>query len=212
MHITWVPTVSLAAISGCGIDMKPVSEQTTEEWLADYDGRDSVASIKRFPKRSTSNIRNNKGNQGQSKPRIHSNKIVVPKDLPVFIPPGVYSANCLSYEFGEYKGSKKIYFKFEISEGRHAGTRLDCYFNLNWKKDGSGVYELMPLARSYYLRAMRRMFGEVEKCEGDWLNPDNLVGKSFRVEVGTVTKDHERTSLGSNQYSKIKHTIELLHK
>lgn len=196
--------------------MKPPSEQTNEEWLTDYEGRSSGASITRLHGRSASKTqKTTEGNLKESdrqEQRKHPHKIVVPKDLPVLIAEGMYSAKCLSYEFGEYKGSKKIYFKFEIREGRYAGTRLECYFNLNWKKDASGEYVLMPGARCDYLRAMRRMFGELEKCGGDWLDPDNPVSKSFRVEVVTVTKDHERTSLGSNQYSKIKHTIELLHK
>jgi len=78
-------------------------------------------------------------------------------------------------------------------------------------KNPDGEYILVPKKRSAYLRVMRNMFSEILEAGGDWLSPDNLLGKSFKVEVVTVTQDRERESLGNNQYSKIKaKTIQIL--
>jgi len=58
---------------------------------------------------------------------------------------------------------------------------------------------------------MKGLFEETSSGVHEWLSPDNLVGKLFKVEVVTVTHDQERASLGRNQYSKIKPIFKLLH-
>jgi len=122
--------------------MKSVSEQSNEEWVADYDGRKSVASSStRFPERSsTSNA--NKRKQRQSSPRTQPHKVVVPKDLPVLIPEGSYQAKCYGYRFSEFKGTKKIVIEFDVSEGRYTDTHLKCFYNLDWRKCNMGEYTL----------------------------------------------------------------------
>ena len=44
---------------------------------------------------------------------------------------------------------------------------------------------------------MRQAFSDDHQPDGDWLSPENLLGKTFRVEVATVNKNHAREALGS---------------
>ena len=122
----------------------------------------------------------------------------------------MYTASCYGYQFNNYWGTTKLTLKFEVSKGRYTGTRLECYFNLDRKKNLDGEYILAPKKGRMYVRAMRKMFSKVLEAGGDWLSPDNLVGKSFKVKVKTVIKNSTREKLGSNRYSKIRPNIELL--
>ena len=192
--------------------MKPVSEQTTEEWLEDYEGKRPNDNIARLPSKPVSVGEDQEIHRKPDRfvPKQATPKIIAPNDLPAIIPEGNYTAKCYDFAFGEYWGDSKLTLKFEIDQGRYAGTRLECFFNLDRKKNTDGEYVLAPKKRRLYVRMMRQMFSEILEAGGDWLSPDNLLGKAFRVEVVTVTKNHERTALGCNQYSKIKPNIELL--
>ena len=218
-----MPVVSLVPLSshsaaktrlltGAGF-VKPVSEQTKEEWVADYEGTKPDDNIARLPAKRVTVGADLETHQKIDRfvTKKTAPKIIAPDDLPVFIPEGSYIAKCYNYSFGEYWGDSKLTLKFEIDQGRYAGTRLECFFNLDRKKNTDGEYVLAPKKRRLYVRIMRQMFSEILEAGGDWLSPDNLLGKSFRVEVVTVAKNHERASLGCNQYSKIKPNIELLH-
>ena len=193
--------------------MKPVSEQTKEEWLEEYEGTRPDDKIVRLPSKRVSVGSDQEIHQKPDRfvTKKTAPKIIAPDDLPALIPEDFYTAKCYDFAFGEYWGDSKLTLKFEIEQGRYARTRLECFFNLDRKKNPDGEYILVPKKRSAYLRVMRNMFSEILEAGGDWLSPDNLLGKSFKVEVVTVTQDRERESLGNNQYSKIKaKTIQIL--
>jgi hypothetical protein len=194
--------------------MKAPSEQTHEEWVEEYNGQEPAKVIALPPTSSKTKPPQNGKDENQKPerflPKHMAPKIVAPDDLSALIPEDYYTAKCYDFDFGEFWGSSKLILKFEISEGRYAGTHLECFFNLDQIKNPDGEYVLAPKKRSTYLRMMRQLFGDIQKAGGDWLSPHNLVGKSFKVEVVTVTKDHAKESLGCNQYSKIKPDIELL--
>ena len=193
--------------------MKPVSEQTNAEWLADYRGPRPSAKNAQMPSNQVALSADHKNQHKQARfvPKQVTPKIIAPDALPALIPEGIYTAKCDDFAFGEYWGDSKLTLKFVINEGPHTGTRLECFFNLDRKKNPDGEYILTPKKRSMYVRTMRNIFSEILEAGGDWLSPDNLLGKSFRVEVVTVTQNHERAALGCNQYSKITPNIELTH-
>lgn len=195
--------------------MAEVRDQSDAEWLTDYEGKKPEKAVphalnEHKPLALLSEASTNK-KQAKSAPRRQVPKIVAPDDLPVVIPEGSYTAKCHDYRFSEYWGKSRLTLKFEISQGRYAQIHLECFYNLDRKKNPNGEYILVPKPRSAYVRQMKQMFYEISEVEGEWLSPENLLSKTFRVEVVTVTKNHERKALGSNQYSKIKTNIELLH-
>ena len=194
--------------------MKTVSEQSNEEWLADYEKPMKWNAAAQQPNTSNPQASVTQLNPGPAQRTTIKNqiapKIVLPDNLPIVIPEGIYTARCYKYQFGEYRGVPKLIVNFEISLGPYAETCLECFYNLDRKKNTDGESVLVPKKRSLYLRVMNEMFATIKAAGGDWLSPENLVGKSFRVEVTTVTKDHAKQALGCNQYSKIKPNIELI--
>lgn len=194
--------------------MKTVSEQSNEEWLANYEKPTKRNAATQQP--NTSNPQasvtqlNHTPAQGATKKNQIAPKIVPPDNLPSLIPEGIYTARCCDFQYGEYRGAPKLTVNFEISLGPYAETRLECFYNLDRQKNTDGEYEFVPKKRSLYLRVMSEMFATIKAAGGDWLSPENLVGKSFRVEVSTVTKDSAKQALGCNQYSKVKPNIELI--
>jgi len=186
--------------------MKPVSEQSNEEWLADYEEGNAAAHHTSNPQSSITQL--NPGSEKTTKKQVIP-KIVPPENLPTVIPEGIYTAKCCDFQFGEYWGASKLIVKFDITMGRYEGTRLECYYNLDKKKNTDG--EFVPKQRSLYFRVMSEMFATKKAAGGNWLSPENLLGKLFRIEVITVTKDHAKKSLGCNQYSKVKPNIELIN-
>jgi len=195
--------------------MKPVSDQSNEEWLADYEKpMKKNAAVQQTntsnPQASVTQL-NPGPAQGTTRKNQIAPKIVLPDNLPTVIPECNYKARCYDFTFGEYWGESKLIVKFEITIGLYANTRLECFFNLDKKKNTAGEFVMVPKKRSLYLRAMSKMFAKVKAAGGDWLSPENLLGKLFNIEVITVTKDHAKETLGCNQYSKVKPNIELIN-
>lgn len=179
--------------------MNDPRHQTTDEWLSDYDNAGEVTPIS-----SAANYKEANLDKPKSQPRFSP-----PKDLDTRIPEGNYKARCLRYVIGQYRGDGRITFKFEISTGKFKGVRLDCFFNVNQEVRSNGDVNMVPGPRSNYFRQMTKLFLDIRKAGGDWLNPDHLVGKQFRVEVRDVTSDFERNDLGECTYSKISYPLEL---
>jgi hypothetical protein len=184
--------------------MTEAHDQSHAVWLAAYEGKPTKPPALESPQ--------SKSNAGQQISHLkQAPKIIAPGDLAALIPEGWYSARCYEYRFMEFWSSSKLVLKFGISEGRYLGTRLECFYNLDRQKNKSGDYDYVPSKRGSYLRLMKVAFADIEQSNGDWLSPENLIGKMFRVEVTTVNRDHARETLGKNQYSKIKPNIELIH-
>jgi len=188
--------------------MKPVSEQSREEWLADYDKPTTRNAVARHTSNPQSRITHPGTAQRQTTKKQIIPKIVPPENLPTVIHEGMYTAKCCHFQFREFWSTSKLTLIFEISVGRYAGIRLECFYNLDKKKNTD--CEFVPKQRSFYFRVMSEMFATIKAAGGDWLAPENLLGKLFRIEVITVTKDHAKKSLGCNQYSKVKPNIELI--
>ena len=195
--------------------MKTVSEQSHEEWLADYEKPTKRNAATQQPNGFNPQASVTQLNSGPAQGTTRKNqiapKIVLPDNLPSVIPEGIYTARCYEYQYGEYRGAPKLTVNFEIAMGPYAETRLECFYNLDRKKNTDGEYEFVPKKRSLYLRVMNEMFATIKAAGGDWLSPENLLGKLFKIEVITVTKDHAKKSLGCNQYSKVKPNIKLIN-
>jgi hypothetical protein len=195
--------------------MTEVRDQSNELWLAAYEGKPTAQVAPGIQETDGQQTQSKGAHREAKKDRFQQKKqvpkIVAPDEMSILIPEGGYAARCDDFTFADFWSSSKLVLKFEISEGRYSGTRLECYYNLSRKKNEPGEFEYVPSKRGSYLRMMRQAFAVEEQSSGDWLSPENLLGKSFRVEVVTVIKNHAREELGSNQYSKIKTNIELLH-
>jgi hypothetical protein len=190
-------------------------DQTDKEWLKDYGGKkagpetaQSTPEKRSITPQAVSSIGKKRE---RFQPKKSAPKIVAPDDLPVLIPERAYEAKCCEYKFTDYRGTSKLVVKFEISEGQYAGVHLEAFYNLPRQKEEGGEDIITPSKRGAYLRTMNNLFGDVRQAGGDWLSPDNLLEKSFRVEVQTVTSNYSKEALGCNQYSKIKTNIELIH-
>ncbi|GAG92505.1 unnamed protein product, partial [marine sediment metagenome] len=110
------------------------------------------------------------------------------------------------YRYENYWGSPKVKFEFEIVSGEHAGEHLERFYNLKKVMNQDGpVYQ--PPARGDYLRMITSLFPE--EAKQGLFDPDLLVGKVFKVEVGTVTANHKKRPLGESRYSKITSLLEL---
>lgn len=185
-----------------------VESQSTEAWLAGYNGSQTgspVVSSPPTPTRPEKSPALKQEREGKSAP-----KLVMPDDLDVLIPEGWYIARCIYQQIGEFWGSPKLTLTFQITLGEYNGTKLECFYNLQKQKTDSGGHDLVPGKRSHYLRMLRRVFGGVLNENGMPIQPQDLVGKLFDVEVGTVSSDHQKIPLDqANHYSRIKTNIEL---
>jgi hypothetical protein len=221
LQIIWKPVLGLllpnaahlTARSGNGgrirgvNPMNDVRNQSTDQWLADYESpkphrpsRLQVADSPDSEGRQAETPTNKPAKKTTSEP-----KFVSPEESSALIPEGWYTAKCFDYKLTSYFSNSKVTFSFVITEGRHMGTKLECFFNLDREITQDGEEFFRPSKRGHYLRMMKHVFDEKEQAEPDWLAPRNLIGKVFRVEVDTVTKNNNRESLGSGcQYSKIK--------
>ena len=187
--------------------------QSSEAWIADYDTakpsgdlRASLPSHRQVgPKVARPELN---GSSNTSKAKLP--RIVAPVDEQALIPEGKYRARCNDYRVGEYWGASKLILMFEILLGRHAGARLECYFNLDRNRDEDGKEVFAPRPRSSYARLMRKLFADLEEAGDGWVDPENLVGKNFRVQVKTVARNHAKEELGRGQYSKIVPNFELI--
>lgn len=190
--------------------MAEVRDQDHREWIDAYEGKPITKAVPIKPQaKPKGDLRVIKKDLTQQKMR--SPKIVAPDEMTVLIPEGGYAAKCKNYRLTDFWSSSKLVLDFEISEGRFSGTKLECYYNLSRKKNEAGEFDFVPSKRGAYLRMMRQAFSDDHQPDGDRLSPENLLGKTFRVEVATVNKNHAREALNSNQYSKIKTNIELIH-
>ncbi len=189
--------------------------QSHAEWIADYEGENPGKviphALNEHKPQAALNDANAIEKRGKTPPRRQGPKIVPPDDMAVLIPEGRYTAKCYDYKFCKYWGKSRLNLKFEINQGRFAGTRLECFYNLDREKNPNGEYILAPRKRRAYVRLMKQMFNEVFEAQGDWLSPENLCGKTFRVDVITVIKNHAKEALGCNQYSKVNPGFELIN-
>ena len=191
--------------------MDEVSQQSHEEWLDAYESSGQGATT---PSRQTEYApydQHDETGPVHQAPRKERGVVIMPPDeSSELVPEGIYVSRCLGYKVRNYWGDCKLIFKFEICQGKFAGTQLDCFFNIATRRSRAGETILAPKPRQTYTRLMKQLFNDKLKSGDDWISPENLVGKRCEVEVVTVTKNHANEDLGLSQYSKIDPNIKLL--
>lgn len=173
---------------------KSPQEQTTSEWLAEYDGKNitpiqsPIAPAREIPPSNDN----------------HDEGVV---DEYALIPDGEYSAWYLDHELHpNFKGyGDKLVISFSVIESDYAGEAVKSYYNITilktgWKAKGG----------SRWVKEMRRLFpGRKRK---DRLPPSMLKDKRVLVEVRTVTRGRAKRTLDqAEQYSVVANILRLLN-
>ena len=178
-------------------NIKPVSDQTDDEWIADYTREDSDANP----------VRLNPPSQA-----VHSKGMTNLGDYDLTqIPDGSYMAECTECRLENQFGGRLV-CEFQICEGRYSGSIVLLYYNVKLFKGPNGTPRYKPKGRqSRLVRDIRDFFG-ARVPRFDRL-PISLWDRyRFRVEVSTVTNDQDGNQLTPcNQYSKVKRLVEKTH-
>lgn len=110
-------------------------------------------------------------------------ELVAGEDYPPLLPDGEYIAQCVRTDWGQYRGSPKIYLRLRILEGEYRNEEVFMAFNVPSDGrfyPGSKYYKAWTLAR-----------GNRPPSRNAKMSPSVFKNKVFRIRTRVVEKSDD---------------------